>query len=130
VFVDTIPPTFERVYGIVLEAQRRAIRKVGPGVAAGRVDRAARDFIKAHRHGSHFGHGVGHGLGIEIHEMPTLNARSKTALKPGMVITVEPGIYLPGRGGVRIEDDVLVTRTGSLVLTTLPKSLRDMLIRT
>ena len=130
VFVDTISPFFERIYGIVLHAQRRAIRRVQPGLTAETIDHAARDYLKSRRHGKHFNHGLGHGLGLEIHELPVINGRSKTILKPGMIFTVEPGVYLPGRGGVRIEDDVLVTRDGHHVLTSTPKSLRDMVVRT
>jgi len=129
-FVDRISPVFEKIYGIVLDAQRRALRKVKTGLTADQIDRAARDAIKSRRHGKHFGHGLGHGIGLEIHELPVINGRSKTELKPGMIFTVEPGIYLPGRGGVRIEDDVLVTRGGGRVLTSMPKSLRDMVVRT
>jgi len=129
VFVDRISPFFEALYRVVLDAQRRALRSVRPGRTADRIDQAARDCIKAARHGKHFGHGLGHGTGREVHELPVLNARSKAVLRPRMVFTVEPGVYLPGRGGVRIEDDVLVTRDGCRVLTTTPKSLRDVIVR-
>jgi Xaa-Pro aminopeptidase len=88
------------------------------------VDAAARRVIAKAGFGKAFGHSTGHGLGLDIHEPPTLSARAKGTLQPGMVVTVEPGIYLPGLGGVRIEDDVLVTRTGHRVLSRHKKGLR------
>lgn len=112
----------EKIYGIVLEAQRRAIAEIGPGVSVKKVDDAARNWISEAGFGSKFGHGLGHGLGLEIHESPFFSSISSAILKPGMVVTVEPGIYLPNWGGVRIEDDVLVTREGAEVLTSIPKS--------
>ena len=122
VFWDRIPRFYKSVYSVVLEAQRRALARVKPGREAGKVDAAARAFLKAHRHGKHFGHGLGHGVGLEIHEGPTLAPSQDNPLRPGMVVTVEPGVYVPGSGGVRIEDLVLVTRTGRTTLTSLPKS--------
>jgi Xaa-Pro aminopeptidase len=111
----------EEVYGVVLEAQRRAIAAVRPGAIASEVDAAARSCIADAGYGPYFSHGLGHGLGLEVHEAPSLRPTSKTALQPGMVVTIEPGIYLPGWGGVRIEDDVLVTPDGAEVLTSCPK---------
>ena len=90
------------------------------------VDRVARRHIKAAGFGEYFGHGLGHGIGLEIHESPALSPRAKECLEPGMVVTVEPGIYVPGLGGVRIEDDVLVTEQGRRVLSWLSKDLDDM----
>lgn len=116
-----IPPKLERIYGVVLKAQQAAIAAIRPGVTGQDVDRVARDIIAAAGYSRYFGHGLGHGLGLEVHEGPRLAVNSQIVLKPGMVVTVEPGIYLPGWGGVRIEDDVLVTRSGHEVLTSVPK---------
>ncbi len=118
-----------RIYDIVLEAQTRAIRAIRPGVTCEAVDRIARDHIKSCKHGRNFGHGLGHGIGLDIHEMPRLAPNSQTVLAAGMVVTVEPGIYLPGWGGVRIEDDVLVTRGGHEVLSqSVAKDLGSSLV--
>ena len=110
-------PKGEKIYKIVLEAQMTALEAVKPGALCGDVDKAARDVITAHGYGEAFGHGTGHGLGLYIHEAPRLGPGVKEELKPGMVVTVEPGIYLPRWGGVRIEDMVLVTERGREVLT-------------
>lgn len=123
-----ISPKLERVYRVVLSAQQQAIAAIRPGVVAHDVDAVARGVIAEAGFGRYFGHGLGHGLGLEIHEAPRLAAKSATVLRPGMVVTVEPGIYLPGWGGVRIEDDVLVTRTGCEVLTSVPKTLEEMVV--
>ncbi|MCL5057967.1 MAG: aminopeptidase P family protein [Actinobacteria bacterium] len=111
----------KEIYGIVLEAQLAGIRAVKPGVAASDVDRAARDVIVGYGYGECFGHSTGHGLGLQIHENPRLSAKDNTGLRPGMVVTVEPGIYLPGWGGVRIEDSVLVDSHGARVLSASEK---------
>ncbi len=120
-----IPPKLEAVYGVVLEAQLRAIEAIKPGVSCGSVDAVARKIIADAGYGQYFGHGLGHGLGIDIHEYPRFAPDQSRELEPGMIVTVEPGIYLPGRLGVRIEDDVLVTKDGHEVLTTVPKSFED-----
>ncbi len=120
-----ISPKFERVYQLVLKAQQRAIEAIRPGVLLCEVDKVARGIIDRAGHGGHFGHGLGHGIGLEIHEAPRLAGSQTEPLRPGMVVTVEPGIYLPGWGGVRIEDDVLVTRGGHEVLTSVPRDLED-----
>ena len=124
-----ISPKLERIYRVVLKAQLKAIAAIRPGVVAADVDRVARDVIADAGFGRYFGHGLGHGLGLEVHEAPRLAVNQKTVLKPGMVVTVEPGIYLPGWGGVRIEDDVLVTRTGHEVLTAVPKEFEEAVVR-
>jgi len=124
-----ISPKFERIYNVVLKAQTKAIAAIRPGVKAADVDKAARSVIAKAGFGRNFGHGLGHGLGLQVHELPRLSSTSEMVLKPGMVLTVEPGIYLPGWGGVRIEDDVLITRKGHEVLTDVPKKLEDMIVR-
>jgi Xaa-Pro aminopeptidase len=100
------------------------LKEIRSGARCKDVDSAARDLITEAGYGEAFGHGLGHGVGLEIHEAPTLNARSEEILREGMVVTVEPGIYVPGFGGVRIEDLVVVTKTSYRNLTTLPKDLR------
>jgi Xaa-Pro aminopeptidase len=110
-----------KAYSAVLEAQLQALDAVGPGIACAELDRIARASLKARKLARYFTHGLGHGVGLEIHEAPTLNGRSKEILRAGMVITIEPGVYLPGLGGIRIEDLVLVTRTGHKVLSRTPK---------
>ncbi|MFO7676196.1 MAG: Xaa-Pro peptidase family protein [bacterium] len=121
VFVGRPHPDLLQVYHIVREAQRRALAEVRPGAACADVDRAARDYIADAGYGPQFGHGLGHGVGLAVHELPSAHARSRHVLAPGDVLTVEPGIYLPGLGGVRIEDMVAVTRTGRRNLTRSPK---------
>jgi len=126
VFVGRGPAELRRVYEVVLEAQMRALDKVEPGVLASKVDAAARDHITKAGFGKCFGHGLGHGVGLEVHERPTLAATSKDVLSPDDVTTVEPGIYLPGVGGVRIEDMVVVTKSGCRNLTRSPKDLLEL----
>lgn len=123
-----LSPKLERIYRLVLKAQVAAIEAIKPGVTCGDVDAVARGIIAKGGHDKQFGHGLGHGLGIDIHEQPRLSRKNQQELKAGMVITVEPGIYLPGFGGVRIEDDVLVTRTGHEVLTSVPKQVEDIVV--
>lgn len=123
-----ISPKLKRIYDLVLKAQRGAIASIRPGISMEKVDSVARRVIEAGGHGKHFGHGLGHGLGLEIHEAPRLAKGRKERLKAGMVVTVEPGIYLPHWGGVRIEDDVLVTRDGHEVLTSFPKELAECVL--
>jgi Xaa-Pro aminopeptidase len=125
IVTGTISPKLEKLYRVVLQAQRRGIEAVRPGVLGGEVDAASREVIRQAGFGKNFGHGLGHGIGLEIHEGPRVSQNSKTELKPGMVVTVEPGVYLPGWGGIRIEDDVLVTRTEHEVLTSLPRDLES-----
>ncbi|MGN6370825.1 MAG: M24 family metallopeptidase [Phycisphaerae bacterium] len=122
-FFGHVAPQMREIYKVVLEAQLAAIASIKPGAHGKKVDKAARDVITRAGYGEKFGHGTGHGLGRDIHESISLSKLSTTVLEPGMVVTVEPGIYLPGIGGVRIEDDVLVTRTGHRVLSSLPKDL-------
>ncbi|HOV60584.1 MAG TPA: M24 family metallopeptidase [Candidatus Hydrogenedentes bacterium] len=123
-FGTLLPPWFREIYEVTHRAQAAAIAAIRGGACCQEVDAAARDVIRGAGYGQHFGHGTGHSLGLEIHENPRLNLQDTSILKPGMVVTVEPGIYLPGRGGVRIEDVVLVTETGAEVLTSLPGDLQ------
>jgi Xaa-Pro aminopeptidase len=123
-----ISPKLRKVYGVVLKAQLAAIDAIRPGLTGEQVDRVARRIITRAGFGKAFGHGLGHGTGLEIHEAPRLAVGQKTKLRPGMIVTVEPGVYVPGWGGVRIEDDVLVTRTGSEVLSDVPKQLEDCVL--
>ena len=113
-----------RVYRAVLEAQLAAIDAVRPGVTAAHVDRAARQVLKGYGLDRAFVHSTGHGLGLEIHELPRIGKKDKTRLAAGMAITIEPGVYLEGFGGIRIEDTVVVTRNGCEVLTATSKDLR------
>ena len=110
-----------KVYSTVLAAQELAIEKIRPGANASEVDFAARGHIERAGYGKYFGHGLGHGVGLDVHEAPSLSPLSAEVLEEGMVITVEPGIYIPGWGGVRIEDMVRVTRGGAEVLTKTPR---------
>ncbi len=119
-WVGSILPEYRTIFGIVREAQAAGIAAVKPGIKASAVDAAARRVIDKSGYGKKFNHALGHGIGVLTHEGPRLGKQSKDVLRPGMVVTVEPGIYLPGIGGVRIEDDVLVTETGHEVLSSLP----------
>lgn len=109
------------IHQIVKDAQMNGIKAVKPGINISTIDNICRDYISKKGYGEYFTHGTGHGLGIEIHEAPWVTKNQSTILKPGMVITVEPGIYLPNIGGVRIEDDILVTETGYEILTKSPR---------
>lgn len=109
------------IYGLVLKANRAAVAAVRPGITGKELDAVARKIIRKAGYGRHFGHALGHGVGLEIHEAPVASSRSDTVLKPGMVVTVEPGVYLEGQAGVRIEDLVLVTADGHQVLTSSPR---------
>lgn len=126
----TGPPSskIEKVYRTVLSAQKRAIHAIRPGARAGDIDRIARRTIEDAGFGRYFGHSLGHGLGLKVHEAPGLREGSDVLLEPGMIVTVEPGIYLKDWGGVRIEDDVLVTKTGHEVLTSLPKEFDEAIV--
>ena len=117
-----VTPKFEKIYRTVLAAQERGIAAIRPGVLARDVDAEARSVIEEAGFGRFFGHGLGHGLGMDIHEAPRLRKDADDPLRAGMVVTVEPGIYLPDWGGIRIEDDVLVTPDGREVLTHVPRA--------
>ncbi|GLC88737.1 M24 family metallopeptidase [Lysinibacillus piscis] len=111
------------MYNAVLGSQLLALEKVGPGLTGIQADAIARDFLKEKGYGEAFGHSLGHGIGLEVHENPGLSFRSETVLEPGMAVTIEPGVYIPGIGGVRIEDDILITETGNELLTHSSKEL-------
>lgn len=111
------------IYNVVLEAQLRGVASVKPGIKASEVDSACRDYIEEMGYGDYFTHSTGHGLGILVHDSLSISPRNDTVLKEGMVFTVEPGIYIEGLGGVRIEDDVVVTKDGCEVLTKSSKKL-------
>ena len=114
------------IYALVLDAQETALAAVRPGPTGQEVDAVARAIIERAGHGEHFGHGLGHGVGLEVHEAPRLGRQNDTPLVPGNVVTVEPGVYVPGVGGVRIEDLVVVTPAGHEVLSATPKALRTV----
>ena len=120
--VNSPPRRFSEVEAAVREAQVSAIAALAPGVKAAEVDTVARDVLRRGGWERRFGHSLGHGVGLQIHERPRLNSSSAVVLKEGMVVTVEPGVYLPGWGGVRIEDDCLVTAGGSRKLSSLPRT--------
>ena len=123
-FLGTPTAKVRRTYRAVLEAQLAGVDAVRPGVSTASVDAAARKVLKGHGLAEAFVHSTGHGLGLEIHEPPRLGKKDKSRLAPGMAITIEPGVYLEGFGGIRIEDTVVVTATGCEVLTPTPKTLR------
>jgi len=115
-----------KAYGAVLEAQESAVAAVSPGAGCGDVDEAARSVLRKAGMADAFSHSTGHGVGLEIHESPRVGAGQKTKLQPGMVVTIEPGVYWPGKFGVRIEDMVAVTQSGGQVLTPAPKALIEL----
>jgi len=129
VFITGKPTKYiEKIYNTVLSAQQAAIAAIRPGALCADVDRIARSLIADAGFGQFFGHGLGHGFGLEIHESLRMSPLSKQKFEPGMVITVEPGIYLPDKFGVRIEDDVLVTATGCEVLTSVPREFEQSIV--
>ncbi|WP_313893823.1 Xaa-Pro peptidase family protein [Psychrobacillus sp.] len=117
----------KEIYQVVLDSQLLALEKVKPGMTGKEADAIARDYIASKGYGEAFGHSLGHGIGLEVHEGPGLSFRSDITLEPGMIITIEPGIYLPNIGGVRIEDDAIVTENG---LEKLTHSTKELLILT
>lgn len=123
IFVDSVDSALGDIYNIVYEAQGKAVSSVKPGIDTRKLDSIARTVISDYGYGDNFGHGLGHGVGIEIHEIPAIKKFTSAKIKKNMVITIEPGIYIPGKGGVRIEDTVLVTSDGCEILTKSSKEL-------
>lgn len=115
-FLGTMTPLFKKVYSIVQTAQQKALRSIRPGVVIENIDKQARNYIHSKGFGEYFKHSLGHGVGLEVHELPRISFKNKKRLKPGMVFTLEPAIYLDNQFGVRIEDMVLVTQQGAEVL--------------
>ena len=116
-FLGKINTLVRKVYDIVLKAQELALNRIRPGAEMAEIDRVAREYIGAHGYAGYFTHNLGHGFGLEIHEAPHISGREASAIKPGMTFTVEPGIYLPGKFGIRIEDMVLITTKGCEVIS-------------
>ncbi len=116
-------PEQEKIYQIVKEAHDLAIEGIRPGISFSEIDKRARNHIRQQGYGDYFGHGLGHGIGLAVHEDPVVNGENNGVIQEGMVFTVEPGVYIPGWGGARIEDMILVTPQGAEVLTYLPREL-------
>jgi Xaa-Pro aminopeptidase len=129
VFLGTIPPKLAEIYEVVFRSQQAGIAALKNNVSVKAVDAAAREVIVQAGYGDKFIHSLGHGIGRVVHELPLLSKLGEGNVKAGMVVTVEPGIYLPGVGGVRIEDDVEVTHKAARVLSTLPREAKDMLLK-
>ena len=124
IFVEGVDNHLKELYSITLEAQKLGVKSVVAGVKASQIDRITRDYIEKAGYGELFGHGTGHGVGLRIHESPSISKRDETLLQAGMVITVEPGIYTPNLGGIRVEDLILVTDDGCQTLSKSPKELQ------
>ena len=129
VFTGRIPPKLEEIYEVVLCAQKAGISAARCGVKCKSVDTAARKVIDKAGYGKQFLHSLGHGIGRAVHESPVLGPKIDRTLKKGMVVTVEPGIYIPQLGGIRIEDDVLITSKGPVRLSSLPRNLEAMRLK-
>lgn len=123
VAVGEVSDQLKTIYDTVLEAQLRGVKGTKPGMTGKEADALTRDYITEKGFGEYFGHSTGHGLGLEVHEEPRLSHLSESVLEPGMVVTVEPGIYIPNVGGCRIEDDIVITETGNERLTNASKKL-------
>lgn len=126
IFLGKATKKFEKIYNIVLKAQSEAVKALKPGVKCSEVDGVARDVISKAGYEKYFGHGLGHALGLDVHEMPALSQKCDRIIEPGMIFTVEPGIYLPDWGGVRIEDVYLVKEKGLEKLTKTPNKLKEL----
>ncbi len=126
IFLGRASGKVRSLYAAVLEAQAAGKRAIRPGATAGDVDRATRNALKRAKLDRYFTHSTGHGLGLEVHEVPRLGKGEQTVLQEGMVLTVEPGVYIEGLGGIRIEDDVVVTATGAVELTSAPREFLEL----
>ena len=126
VYLGRATQKVRQMYAAVLEAQAAARNALRPGVRAQEVDAAARNVLKRFKLGTYFTHSTGHGLGLEVHEMPRLGQNERTIIREGMVVTVEPGVYISKLGGVRIEDEMLVTASGATSLTTAPREFLEL----
>jgi Xaa-Pro aminopeptidase len=126
VYVGRAPERVRQWYAAVLEAQGAAKDAIKPGITAGEVDAAARNVLQGKGLGRYFVHSTGHGVGLEIHEDPRIARDQKRVLEAGNVVTVEPGVYVEGVGGIRIEDEALVTRHGAEILTTPPREFLEL----
>ena len=126
VCLGNVDDEMKKVYNIVLSAQLKVLDELRPGMECCEVDAIARDYIRVQGYGDYFGHGLGHGVGLYIHESPAFNTRDKSIVKPNMIETDEPGIYLPGRFGVRIEDMILISEDGAVPLSKSPKELIEL----
>ncbi len=124
--IGEIDRNLRQIFDIVLQAHDLALAAIRPGMKIRELDAVARKYIESRNYGDYFGHGLGHGVGLEVHEYPAISMRSDELLVKGMVITIEPGIYLPGTGGVRIEDTVVVTENGYQALTAIPKQFKQL----
>lgn len=124
--VGEVEQELRDIHACVLKAHDLALDALAPSIMARDIDQVARDYIEECGYGKYFGHGLGHGIGLVVHEGPTLSPRSEVLLTAGMVFTIEPGIYIPGYAGVRIEDTVLLTNDGYIALTSVPKKLRTL----
>jgi len=133
VFVGDVPDKLREIYAVVLEAHDAAVAIMRPGIRSHTVDATARAIIDAAGYGEEFRHSLGHGVGLEVHEKPGLTRKPKAGrgvvLRKNMIITAEPGIYLEGIGGVRIEDDILLTSHGCERLNSLPRKLEQMILQ-
>jgi Xaa-Pro aminopeptidase len=126
IFLGKATPRFKKIYETVLLAQTRAVEALKVGVSCRKIDAVARKVITEAGYGENFGHGLGHSLGLDVHEMPSLSKKCADKVEPGMFFTVEPGIYLPGWGGIRIEDVYMVQEKGLLRLTSTPNQLLEV----
>jgi Xaa-Pro aminopeptidase len=123
VAIGNVSDELKEIYQVVYEAQMLGMKGIKPGMTGKEADALTRDYIASKGYGDYFGHSTGHGIGLDVHEGPALSVKSDTVLEPGMLVTVEPGIYVSGIGGVRIEDDALITKEGNESLTHSTKSL-------